>query len=408
MFVADRIVYRARVLDAWVEAHANAARDGFTALQTVKARQAAVAIDGAAHAELRPPLLRQVFSARRSYILIHGEGGAGKTTLARQLGLWALADDPDSRLCRYRMLPVLVEEDLVEPQPDAVRGMFQVQLALQTPIPDTLVHALLRSGRVLVIIDSLSERDEFTRAAIRPTSSAFLASRLVVTSRRDETLGNAPVVRLLPMRIAGNHFSNFVGAYLTMRRQRDAFDDPGFFELCGDLSRLAAGRDVTPLLATLYIDLMVARKEARASGSGPTNVPELMLAYVANVNRRRKPTDPDDAIVQHDAKSLAWACLRRTLRPGYVSTTEALAQLQGDDRKQRLQHLRENLRLVENVEPNAEKLRFSLDPVAEYLAALQVVETTGEIAAESAGAHLPENARQLTRFVSSASVTAPT
>ena len=55
-----------------------------------------------------------------------------------------------------------------------------------------LVHAaeaLLGCGRVLVIVDGLSERDEVTRSAFDPSRPAFPVMRLVVTSR-DAARGN--------------------------------------------------------------------------------------------------------------------------------------------------------------------------------------------------------------------------
>jgi hypothetical protein len=43
-------------------------------------------------------------------MLIRGEGGLGKTTLACQLALWSMADDPQERLILDRQaIPVLIE-----------------------------------------------------------------------------------------------------------------------------------------------------------------------------------------------------------------------------------------------------------------------------------------------------------
>jgi hypothetical protein len=53
-------------------------------------------------------LLAKVFTRRRACLLIWGEGGSGKTSLACQLGRWALAEERSERLCEHVMLPVLI------------------------------------------------------------------------------------------------------------------------------------------------------------------------------------------------------------------------------------------------------------------------------------------------------------
>jgi hypothetical protein len=39
------------------------------------------------------------FQGKIARLLIKGEGGAGKTSLACQIAKWAMADDPSERLC---------------------------------------------------------------------------------------------------------------------------------------------------------------------------------------------------------------------------------------------------------------------------------------------------------------------
>jgi hypothetical protein len=380
-YLSDFFVYRPRVLDAWVRRHVNAAREAFARLATVSTRKISVPvpinIDGAAHAELSPSLLAGAFSARRCYLLIHGEGGAGKTTLACRIAFWGLESEAGAPLRNYPMLPVLIEDDLKEPLGQAVRGILQVQLETEQLLPESLVNALLRNGRILVIVDGLTERDEATRTAIRPAASEFLPSTMIVTSRKAEALGAATVVRITPTRISGGRLSNFVGAYLTKVGRREDFDDTEFFAACGDLSRLVGGRDITALLAKLYIDLTIARKDGEVGGSAPRHVHELFMVYLNRLNKRRQPSDPDDATVHQDAKNLAWCCLRETLKPGPVAIDDALDSLGGKEREQRLRYLRDVLGLIENLGPNPRRLRFSLDPIAEHLAAQRVLEASG-------------------------------
>src|SRR5262249_24939736 len=100
--------YHRRVLDAWIARHVASFRANFQARRTVKEPAlyvpVPVALDGAAVPGLTVAPLREAFR-KRGCLLIRGEGGSGKTTLACQVGHWALAVNPAERLCAHLMLP---------------------------------------------------------------------------------------------------------------------------------------------------------------------------------------------------------------------------------------------------------------------------------------------------------------
>jgi hypothetical protein len=92
------------------------------------------------------------------------------------------------------MIPVFLEENFAHtlekdtsPFIQSVREKLQV-LDLEPP-PEEMIAQLLRRKRLLVIIDGLSELDEETRANIRPANPDFPAHALLVTSRKEETMG---------------------------------------------------------------------------------------------------------------------------------------------------------------------------------------------------------------------------
>ncbi len=78
-----------RVLDAWVTEHSNEARRNFTANRTYTQRQVyfplPVWLNGKQIPELTPKVLQNECARNRWCMLIRGEGGVGKTTLACQL-----------------------------------------------------------------------------------------------------------------------------------------------------------------------------------------------------------------------------------------------------------------------------------------------------------------------------------
>jgi hypothetical protein len=85
-----------------------------------------------------------------------------------------------------------------------------------------------------------------------------------------------------------------------------------------------------------------------------------------------------DRTVQQDAKAIAWECLKQTYRPATAKHEEALALLSGDDAEARLKYLENRLRLIQTIGPAQDQIRFALDPLTEYLAALQLLEHYGK------------------------------
>jgi hypothetical protein len=379
--------YRPRVLDAWVAQHLAAAAENFGRRDTVREREhqapLPVALDGAARPELAAEQLRPLFARPQARLLIWGEGGAGKTSLACRVARWAMASDPAERLAKHAMLPVLLEQDLGDGGPaaltEAVRGQLQALVGERDPVPAELCEQLLRQQRVLVIVDGLSEKGEGARGQLRPGAPGFPANALVVTSRTRERLDDVPRSELTPLRVQGNRLSSFLEAYLTQLGQRQLFDDTEFFSACHRLSQIVGARDITALLARLYADQLVAAKGPGAGDGLPASIPALMLGALNRLNRDAAAGEPDNRTVQRDCKLIAWECLRETFRPRPAprrAVLAALAEAEGGEEEAgaRLTYLEARLRLIQTAGPGEDQVRFALDPLAEYLAGLHVLE----------------------------------
>ena len=379
--------YLPRVLDAWVKAYIATCRERFSKNPTVGNRRIHISVpvefDSKTVPELTPKLLHPTFARQVNCLLIRGEGGSGKTSLACQIAKWAMSKDKDKRLCTHLMLPVLIEELSSEKGQSAFMNTVGRKLQYLTdqanPISEELLEHLLRQRRVMVIVDHLSEMNEGTRKLIDPGQKGFAINAFVVTSRLKETLGGINKTVIKPLRIAGNRLSSFMEAYLIQNGKRELFDDPEFFEACRRLSEMVGDRDITVLLAKLYADQMIASKEGFTDDKLPDNIPDLMLAYLNELNRNVPAENRmGDTTIHQTAKILAWESLKETFRPASVRIDDAITALGDVPTKGYLYYIENRLRLLKTVEPVKDRFKFLLDPLAEYLAGLHILDLYGE------------------------------
>jgi HEAT repeat protein len=374
--------YHPRTLDAWTMARIDTVRVRFRQRPTVAQRVVHVTLpilkDGILVPELTPADLRPIFGRRPSCLLITGEGGTGKTSLACRIGQWAMMSDASQRIAPHPMIPLLLDDELPQSFISALRRQLQDLTGDERPIPNDLLETLLRRQRLVVIVDHLSEMSLATQAKIAPGEVEFPANALIVTSRFDEKLGGVGKTTILPRRIAGNYVSEFLGAYLAQANARDLFSDSEFFKACGRLSEIVGPRNITVLLAKLYAEQLIQSKQPGAESQAPEHIPDLMLRYVNRLNGSVADSERrQDRLVHADAKALAHACVFQTLRPGWTRLQRALEVLGEPQPQERLNYLETRLRLVEIAEPDQDRVRFLLDPLAEYLAALHEVEVNG-------------------------------
>ena len=381
--------YHPRVLDAWVAAHIQATRDEFQKRKTVRDRKIIVPIpvilDNNTIATLKGKDLQPTFAQKRGCLLIWEEGGAGKTSLACQIGKWAMSDNPEERICNHRMLPVLIESELnmkvaegKQPFIEAIRGQLQDLTDTAEPISEELLEHLLKQRRILVIVDNFSEMSEQTQTAIRPEMPNFPVNALLITSRLEEPLGLVTKTEIKPLRIAGNRLSSFMESYLSQRQKRDLFSDTEFFKACSQLSTIADDRNITVLLAKLYADQIIAKKEGTTDGNLPDNIAELMLHYLNQLNRSVTENKLSDFTVHKDAKIIAWECLKPTYRSAAANRQNAIDALGEENAESRLKYLEDKLRIIQTKGVAHDQIHFALDPVAEYLAGLHLLDINGK------------------------------
>ena len=387
-------IYRPRVLDSWVSAHIKTVREQFSKRNTVKSRATYIPVSFELDDKRLPQLsgqdLPSIFTKKRICLLIWGEGGIGKTSIACQIADWAMEPDNSKRLCKHPMIPILIEEELdskvaegKHPFFEAIRGQLKSISNHPTPIAEELLQHLLQQRRILVITDHFSEMAETTQKEINPNSPDFPVNALIVTSRLDSTMPNVPKTTIHPLRIEGSELSAFMEKYLEKLGKLHLFNGSQFHYVCGDLAKLLEeiriqGRSTTVLFAKLYADVLIAKMEGVKDENLPQNIPDLMLEYLKQLNRDVAEHKLTNRTVYEDAQLLAWECLKLTYRPASTKIKDAinaLSVLNSQNAEQRLNYLEEKLHLLQTNLPSQENVRFVLDPVAEYLAGLHLVET---------------------------------
>jgi len=383
-----RSCYHPRVLDAWVKDNLGKARKEFDKKTTVKERSIYVPIpvilDGIDIAELTAKELQAKFSEQQECLLIWGEGGSGKTSLACQIARWAMSDDPEKRICKHRMLPILVEQELdfkvAEGKQvflELIRGLLKNLVDAQKPVSEEFLEQLLIQQRLLVIVDHFSEMSPATREQIRPELPGFPVNALIVTSRMEESLAGVNKTVLQPMRVERDRLLYFIQAYITQRGKQDIFKDQELVDVRDRLLIIAGKRDVTVLLAKLFIEQIIAVKTGGNIDKFPKNIPDLILEYLNRINGNISGDHPENSKIHQDVKIIAWECLKQTYRPTTALKEAVIKVLGGDDAEARFKYLENRLCIIQTIPPSYTEIRFVLDPLAEYLSAMSVVEHCG-------------------------------
>ncbi|MEO1432769.1 MAG: HEAT repeat domain-containing protein [Cyanobacteria bacterium J06633_8] len=388
------IKYRPRVLDAWVEQHIETFSEKFLDYETLQERKDCVSVpvkvDEQDIEELAPETLRETFQKnKRVRVLIWGEGGSGKTTLASQIAKWAIEKkDKSKRLNKHLMLPVLIEEELETLSGEDKNPLMEVIISElqectdseQTIVDELLVEQLLRQQRILLIVDGYSEMSKQTHQKINIDSRDFPGNALVITSRINEKI-KAIDNKIETLRFDGEELVSFIKKYLKQLQKWDLFkeEQEEFLQECSQLVGIVGEKKtITVLLAKLYAERMINAKE-NSSVFAPSldNIPDLIVNHLEKLNRQgERDTRNEYPAVKEDAKIIAWKCLEAEFKPQSVKREAVIQELNKEDEEAEacLKYFEKDLRLIQSIGYSNESIRFALDPLAEYLAGLNLVD----------------------------------
>ena len=385
--IALHYIEKDDVLDAWVDFWSCKGRDGLCRMKNVLREKQYITLpmrvgaypNGELISQPGPTHFRALFRQECAILAIIGDGGIGKSALASRLAWWAISDEPDSRLTPHRMFPVFLAEDT----DDLVATVTSYLNRLVDPndaLPD-LVRNLLARKRLLVIVDSLSERAPKTQQHIEDMYGSHIAvNSLVITSRQVPNIKLTEITEIWPEKVDKETFLRFQTEYLAKNDLEPCFPGSAALELGEHLLSFVERHDrhvsITPLLVKLYIDNAVERKNNEISLDDlPVSMAETFLEYLHRVN----PTDGKDSmsgdLVVAAANVLGMRSVERDYVPRDFFRDDALKRMDEAGIKADATVVID--RLVKNgvlEERNAGGghtiLRFQFDSLAEYRAAV--------------------------------------
>ncbi len=378
--------YRQRVLDAWVKQHVRSVRDNFDKIPCVAERLNHVdvpfSLNGREVSDSRDPAIRALFEDRRVRILIRGMGGSGKSSIAFQLGRLALSADKARRLNqKHLMIPIVIggefhsSNDTTRIVVKTAQGLLSDLIGSDYQVDVALVQRLMQTRRLLIIIDGLSELSEASRSLVSPASAEFPANALIVTSRTKENLAGVSINEAKPHLLRHNSLFGFIDSYLVAADCRESFDDDDFAEAVGNLSKMVAGRQIPVMIVRLYADEMLAFR--RGSLQLSETIPELIERYVGKLNESVQPNRIETRFVHQGLQAIGWKCVGRNYQPEAVSAADAEEILRRSGSDLGLSYLTDRLQVLQLTGRRESSVRFSLDPVAEYYAAMYKINDLG-------------------------------
>lgn len=344
--------------------------------------------------EPRPDRLVDYFHAKRAFVAIIAPGGSGKTRLALQICTWLF----EGKLTRQAAVAIFVDEEFTDLL-SVVQAKINAVLGHGSAPPE-FIRALVERGRIWIVIDRLSERQESTRTAVSLAYRSVSAKVILCTSRLEVDVDAGQCLYLRPLPLDPVTLMAFLSQQLTARGGRDLFPDlrsaGDFLTALGRQISIGSGNlPVTPLLATIFVSQgigLVRTRGIAALAELPGSVPEAYFQYVQQLDEPRADTPQARGVTSKDlirraATIVAVIELGDDFRPKPVDAATVDSALGADAKLAStqidfLQRFQENGLLNRTTVGDQSFVEFVLDPLAECLAAFSHARRCGADSAQ--------------------------
>jgi hypothetical protein len=407
-----------RTLDAWIERNRQAlesvwsndaaqmpSRDGRTSELYV---QLPIVIGNPSTGPLFqqpiPDDFTQLMRERRFHLQIVGPGGAGKTTLARQIGRWALDGSIRSGKDKHKLIPIWIDEELSEAKSvsKVVRGKLYSSLPNEE-LENDFCDALLCHGRLLVIVDRLSERSVETQRYIRQVYRSTRLEAMIATSRVPLPIEGLLPTLLFPQPLNSASLLFFMTSILTAIARNNDKSSSSEIGPLGTMAeqlklgerlasfiqlRTSEGEEEVPMLplpVRLFVEQAINYVSAgRSMHDLPTSLPDVYVEYLREVNPKTglESNVLSDEKMIRAAKTLGKLALQPNYIPKEFSPESAREALKRDgwvtfDPIDPIDRLKSNGVLSQRELGAYTRLRFTFDPIAEFIGAFAYAEESG-------------------------------
>jgi DNA-directed RNA polymerase subunit H (RpoH/RPB5)/GTPase SAR1 family protein len=393
--ILDTFLLSERTLDHWIAGNRAVLIESFFSLNVVNDHQHYVSlpiteINRGVETETdlpSPESLARYFSGKRSVIQIIGNGGAGKTSLALEISRWLTDPEITNKLMGHPCVPVVIEEDNSD-----VFDLLKIKLKRYTDelMPDSLLKLLLRKRRLLIFLDSVSEKDQKTIDHVKTIfGQGYDLNALIITTREQYDLDISGVKYLYPQSLNSYKLLFFISK-LTQKLDNRLFrtaDDQ--LLVATYIVRLFKFNEVqlpvTPVLIRLAVDQVIEYaneysnlKLEQVLTQMPVTIPGIYRQYLKTVNTGTVLSDEE---MFEAVKIIARAVLGESFIPQIISRDLALRSLSekfGDKGTLVLNTLVQNGVLIVFTDYRGlERARFVRDPLAEYMGAWFFAESNG-------------------------------
>ncbi len=365
MTLLPLLARRPRVLDAWVRTHAASfllekpifidlpVLHGKNEVRFNESGKARFLFEGA-----------EVARSPRT-VLISGQGGVGKTTLLRQLLSWI----GDGLVLGHSAIPILVDSDKdpVLTEDEVLDGLSTRFVSVTGPehkVPAAFLRALLKSGRVVLAFDHVSELSEESIAKITSLRRRVTVQHLLLTSRTRVEVLDSKTLELSPALLGAKDLEGFVGKLLPKETMEDAERAAEITKTLATFLRLNNEVRVPAIVVWLFVEPL--RAQSAPELKMPETIAGLYFDFVHWHVDRAVPHE-HGARTLESLRELAAASVQNG-RIENVREMAARALVNTAGEVDLLERLIEAGLLSQSRVRAESYVRFALDPVAEYLA----------------------------------------